>query len=246
MKTIVFLELIDSSLIETAHAATRAGLSYEFQIEDKGIKFAVSGYNEKLPFHVSQLPKGENICLVESFKPNDSYSVVENYYQCEPYSLKKSVILDTIMLILEYPLTKTLEIEEQLGESVYFMSKDVHGILGFTIIVDTESTKHTTQYINNRVDEFLKYASDMLVNMSEQTFEEEKRRLIETKKYDDVKLEDEVDRNWYNEIVDEYYMFDRSKREIEVIKQLTIAEVNEWWKQHIFSDGEQNFRKLSV
>ena len=49
-------------------------------------------------FRVSQIPRGESFCAIESFNKNDSNSVVTNYYQCGSYQIKDSVIIDLLMV----------------------------------------------------------------------------------------------------------------------------------------------------
>ncbi|RZB40351.1 nardilysin-like, partial [Asbolus verrucosus] len=196
-------------------------------------------------FRVIQIPKGESLCKVESFNRNDCNSIVTNYYQSGPFSIRDSVIIEIILLIIQEPLFDTLRTKEQLGYHVYCSIRETYGILGFTITVNAQATKNSTQYVDSRIEKFIKQASDLLVNMSAKSFEETKRDLIKMKQCTDVHLKEEVNRNW-SEIIDDDYIFDRLKQEIKAIEQLKSSEVKKWWEKHSFCGNRNNCRKLSV
>lgn len=148
-------------------------------------------------------------------------------------------------MIIQEPLFDTLRTKEQLGYDVSCSNRDTFGILGFSITVHAQATKNTTEFVENRIEVFIKQASDLLEKMTEEAFETIKNDLIKTKRCVDVHLKEEFNRNW-SEIADEDYMFDRLKQEIAEIEKLKISEVREWWEAHTLSGGKDNFRKLSV
>ncbi|EFA00999.2 Insulin-degrading enzyme-like Protein [Tribolium castaneum] len=196
-------------------------------------------------FRVGQIPNGENYCVLESFNTNDSNSVVTNYYQSGPFSVKNSVIIEILMLIIQEPLFDTLRTKEQLGYDVSCSNRDTFGILGFSITVNAQATKNTTEHVQKRIEAFIQQASDLLKCMTEEAFETTKHDLIKTKRCVDVHLKEEFNRNW-SEIADEDYMFDRLKQEIAEIEKLTLGEVQKWWQAHTLCGSKENFRKLSI
>lgn len=51
-----------------------------------------------LQFKVVQLPKGEKCCRIKGFNKNDTNSIITNYYQSGPFSIRSSVIIEIIMV----------------------------------------------------------------------------------------------------------------------------------------------------
>lgn len=134
--------------------------------------------------------------------------------------------------------------QEQLGYDVSCSSRDTHGILGFSISVHTQADKFNTEYINQRIESFIKQGHKILETMSAATFERTKQDLIKVKNLADVYLAEEVKRNW-DEIVEDHYVFDRQVQEIAIIEKLTQKDIINWWTKYIRAGGEKR-RKLSV
>ncbi|KAF2885664.1 hypothetical protein ILUMI_20515 [Ignelater luminosus] len=201
--------------------------------------------NKRPEITINEIPLGEHCCRVTSFNKTNSNSIITNYYQCGPVTIKDSVILEFIMLLIEEPLFDVLRTKEQLGYSVYCTIRDTYGILGYSVTVNAQAGKHTTEHVDSRIEVFLKHSQKTLKKMSEKKFMQTKKDLIKVKKFVDVDLEDEVDRNW-EEIVNCKNMFDRVKREIEAIENLKIGEVRKWWDRHNIYSKKDSFKKLSV
>ncbi|XP_060528404.1 nardilysin-like [Cylas formicarius] len=196
-------------------------------------------------FKVIKVSKGERCCRIMNINTSDTNSIITNYYQSGPVTLKKSVILELIMLIIEEPLFDILRTKEQLGYHVYCSLRDTFGVLGYTVTVNAQATKNTTDYVDQRIENFLKHTQYLLKQMDQQEFMKMKSNLIKTKQCTDVHLKEEVDRNW-SEITEDNYIFDRLKQEIDLIHTLEANEVREWWDNHnAFGNGE-NFRKLTI
>lgn len=148
-------------------------------------------------------------------------------------------------MLIEEPLFDVLRTKEQLGYSVYCTIRETHGILGYSVTVNAQAGKHTTEHVDSRIEAFLKQSQKILKKMSEKKFMQTKKDLIKVKKFVDVDLEDEVDRNW-EEIVNCKYMFDRVKAEIEAIENLKIGDVRKWWDKHNIYSKKESFKKLTV
>lgn len=149
------------------------------------------------------------------------------------------------MLIIEEPVFDILRTKEQLGYHVYCSLRTTFGILGYTITVNAQATKHSTQYVDERIEEFIKYSKELLDDLTEEQFEQSKSSLIKIKQCVDVHLKEEVDRNW-SEMTDDEYIFDRLNLEINEIKTITLNDLKEWWKRHNLFGDKENFRKLSI
>lgn len=69
----------------------------------------------------------------------------------------------------------------------------------------------------------------MLEDLSDEEFEANKISLIKLKKLDDVEMESENNRHWF-EITSSEYIFDRLDKEAEMIGKLTKQEVQDFYK----------------
>ncbi|KAJ8920211.1 hypothetical protein NQ315_011872 [Exocentrus adspersus] len=196
-------------------------------------------------FRVVQVPKGEKCCRMKGLNETDTNSVITNYYQSGPFSIRSSVIIEIIMLLIEEPLFDILRTKEQLGYHVYCSIRDTFGILGYTVTVNAQANKFSTSYVDKRIEKFLKHARKLLSEMSKEELEQTKGDLIKTKQCLDVHLKEEMDRNW-SEIIYDDYLFDRIAQEIKLIGDISMEEIREWWHKHNEFGNQENFRKLSI
>ncbi|XP_017771798.1 PREDICTED: nardilysin-like isoform X2 [Nicrophorus vespilloides] len=208
------------------------------------------GYDVIMPstypkIRVVEMPKEEHCLRVMSFNPEDCNSYVTNYYQSGPFSVKNSVIIDLIMMIIEEPLFDVLRTKEQLGYNVFCALRDTFGILGFSITVNTQATKHTTGHIDGRIEAFCKHVQKLLKKMTDKKFNQFKRDLIKVKQCSDTLLKEEVSRHW-NEIISRDYMFNRVKLEIKAIEELKASEMKKFWEEHCTHGNRNNLKKLTI
>lgn len=201
---------------------------------------------EDIPkFTVMKLNNGEKCCRIQNFNKGDKNSIITNYYQSDKITNEKSVIVDLIMMVIEEPLFNMLRTKEQLGYSVYCSARDTFGVLGYTITVNTQASKNSTQYVDERIENFLKYTKELLNDLNEVKFEKVKENTIKMKQCIDVHLKEEVDRNW-SEIVSGDYIFNRINEEIEAIRKTDLKTVRSWWESHNSFGKKENFKKLSI
>uniref|UniRef100_A0A6P7FSM8 Nardilysin-like n=1 Tax=Diabrotica virgifera virgifera TaxID=50390 RepID=A0A6P7FSM8_DIAVI len=200
---------------------------------------------EKYPkLSVPQIPLGEKCLFVESFNKKDTNCITSNVYQVGIFSLKDMVLMDTVMRIIDEPCFNTLRTIEQLGYDVSIYGRRVHGILMYRLRVNSQADKYTTQYLDSRIEAFLKQSQKLVDETTVEGLEKIKEDLIKTKQVCDHNLEEEVNRNW-QEITDDDYMFDRAKQEIECIKTIKLGDIKTWWSKHNHFGSQENFRKIS-
>nr|XP_012135647.1 PREDICTED: nardilysin-like [Megachile rotundata] len=192
---------------------------------------------------VAQIPTGTYCCKVKNFNKTDVNSVVMNYYQSGVTSIRLSVIIELIIMIMEEPLFNQLRTLEQLGYHVFCILRDTFNILGYSITVHTQANKYTTEHVDNRIEAFVQMFKGILKEMSEKELESIKEALMKLKLCDDVHLKEEVDRNWV-EITTGNYMFDKIEKELLMIEQITLDDLREWMDSHTLNGN--NLRKLSV
>lgn len=200
---------------------------------------------EDLPkFNVVRVDKGERCCRLKNINPSDTNSVITNYYQSDLYTVENSVIADLIMMAIEEPLFDILRTKEQLGYHVYCSVRDTFGVLGYTVTVNAQASKVSAQYVDERIEEFMKHTKILLDKLKEEEFEQLKDNLIKIKQCVDVHLREEVDRN-FGEITAGEYLFDRIPKEVTAIQNTGLKQVILWWGRHNLFGTQDNFRKIS-
>nr|CAD7600575.1 unnamed protein product [Timema genevievae] len=143
--------------------------------------------------------------------------------ECQMYTDVSSMIVCYQMLmvecqmytdmLMEEPLFNNLRTKEQLGYSISCELRDTFGILGFTISVNTQANKHSADYIDERIEEFLKTFLKFVETLPSEDLKEVRNSIIKLKQSTDLYLREEVTRNWH-EIINQEYVFDRRTKEV--------------------------------
>ncbi|KAJ8666832.1 hypothetical protein QAD02_008494 [Eretmocerus hayati] len=207
------------------------------------LKCGILPVDARPKIQVFEVPRGEKCCQVKNFSPTDCNSVVTNYYQSGIASIKLSVIIELLMMIIEEPLFNQLRTIEQLGYNVFCLLRDTFGVLGYSITVCTQANKFSTEHVDARIENFVKDMIAVLNEMPSDEYNFYKESLIKVKQCTDSHLREEVNRNW-SEIVREEYIFDRYEKEIPEISKVAINDLRQWLCDH--SINGKNFRKLTV
>uniref|UniRef100_A0A3P8UIK5 Nardilysin b (N-arginine dibasic convertase) n=1 Tax=Cynoglossus semilaevis TaxID=244447 RepID=A0A3P8UIK5_CYNSE len=176
-------------------------------------------------FQVVELPQNSHLCKVKSLNKGDANSEVTVYYQMH----------------MEEPCFDFLRTKETLGYQVYPTCRNTSGVLGFSVTVETQATKYSTEFVEAKIEEFLFSFGERLSALSQDAFKTQVTALVKLKECEDAHLGEEVERNWF-EVVTQQYIFDRLNKEIEALKLFTQEELVSWFLQHRGSSG----RKLSV
>lgn len=136
-----------------------------------------------------------------------------------------------------------LRTKEQLGYDVSCSHQNLYGILGYSVTVQTQADKYTTEHVNKRIEDFLLSFNKILKDCSEEDLNDVKEALRKEKQCADIDLEEEVMRNWH-EITSWQYMFDRLEKEVLAIKNIKLQDLREWTAKH--TSCGSNVRKLSI
>ncbi|XP_050498673.1 nardilysin-like isoform X3 [Diabrotica virgifera virgifera] len=200
---------------------------------------------EKYPkLSVPQIPLGEKCLFVESFNKKDTNCITSNLFQLGLFSLQDMVLMDIIMRIIDEPCFNTLRTNEQLGYDVSTYGRREYGVLVYSLHVTSQVNKYSTEYLDSRIEAFLKQSQKLVDETTVEALEKIKEDLIKTKQVCDHNLSEEVYRNWLEIIYDDY-MFDRAKQEVECIKTITLDDIKIWWNKHNHFGSQENFRKIS-
>lgn len=167
--------------------------------------------------------------------------MITNFYQIGPASYRSQVLIELLIVIAQEPLFDILRNKEQLGYDISCLVNDNYGILGYSITVNSQETKYSSEYVEQRIENFRRTLISFIESMPDEDFNATKISLAKMKLNEDTKLSEEVHRNW-NEITIDEYEFDRQYKEVEHLIKITKADLLEFYRMHY---GE-NERKLSI
>ncbi|EDV91988.1 GH24288 [Drosophila grimshawi] len=188
-----------------------------------------------------QLPQGAHYIRCHALNEQDTNTVTTNYYQIGPNSVRLECILDLLMMFVEEPLFDQLRTKEQLGYHVGATVRLNYSIIGYSIMVNSQETNTTASHVEQRIEVFRANMLTILENMPQGDYDHTRDSLIKLKMVADMALGTEFLRNW-TEIVNEKYMFDRRRQQIEVLRTLTAREIIAFLLENEIS----NMRKLSI
>ncbi|XP_062868594.1 nardilysin b isoform X2 [Trichomycterus rosablanca] len=192
-------------------------------------------------FRVVYLPQKHHLCKVQSLNKSDANSEVTVYYQSGLKNLREHALMELLVMHMEEPCFDFLRTKETLGYQVYPTCRNTSSVLGFSVTVETQATKFSTDFVEGKIEEFLVNFGEKMTNLSDEAFQAQVTALIKLKECEDTHLGEEVNRNWF-EVVTQQYVFSRLSKEIEALKQMTKADLVHWYMEHRGAES----RKLSV
>ncbi|XP_076010587.1 nardilysin b [Genypterus blacodes] len=192
-------------------------------------------------FRVVELPQTHHLCKVKSLNKGDANSEVTVYYQSGLKDLRDHALMELMVMHMEEPCFDFLRTKETLGYQVYPTCRNTSGVLGFSVTVETQATKFSTEFVEEKIEEFLLCFGERLSGLNEEAFRTQVTALIKLKECEDAHLGEEVDRNWF-EVVTQQFVFDRLNKEIEALKIFSQQDLVSWFLEH--RNGSS--RKLSV
>nr|XP_016924023.1 nardilysin [Drosophila suzukii] len=188
-----------------------------------------------------QLPLGTNVIRCHALNEQDTNTVITNFYQIGPNTVRVESILDLMMMFVDEPLFDQLRTKEQLGYHVGATVRINYGIAGYSIMVNSQETKTTANYVEGRIEVFRAKMLQILRNLPQDDYDHTRDSLIKLKMVADMALSTEMGRNW-DEIINEDYLFDRRRRQIDVLRTLQKSEIIDF----LLDIDTNNLRKLSV
>jgi insulysin len=147
--------------------------------------------------------------------------------------LKSNALNSVLFAMLRQVAYNTLRTQEQLGYIVFWSSFNIHTILGGAITV--HSPKKEPEFLVHRINAFLESQKERINNLTEEEFEKFRSSEIAKETVKDVTLAEMSNRAW-EEIYDQFYMFDRQEKQISALKEITREELIEYfnalfWKE---------------
>lgn len=185
------------------------------------------------------MPIGNTYLRCKGYSNDDVNTLITNYYQFGPISIRISALLDLLYTIAEEPLFDVLRSKEQLGYDVSCSIRDNHGVLGFSISINSQENKFSVDYIDERIENFRKELLQIIKNLTNDDFNRYKDSLIKAKMVDDNDIEEEITRNWA-EVTSDDYVFDRLQQEINTLRLITQNELIEFYSEN-YGVNERKF-----
>uniref|UniRef100_A0A673JSP3 Nardilysin-like n=1 Tax=Sinocyclocheilus rhinocerous TaxID=307959 RepID=A0A673JSP3_9TELE len=195
-------------------------------------------------FRVVELPQTHHLCKVQSLNKADANSEVTVYYQTGLKNLREHTLMELLVIVflcLNISATTQILFDSFFRYQVYPSCRNTSGVLGFSVTVETQATKFSTDFVEGKIEAFLVSFGEKMVNLSDEAFQTQVTALIKLKECEDTQLGEEVDRNWF-EVVTQQYVFDRLNKEIEVLKNVTKDELVSFFMEHRHASS----RKLSI
>ncbi|RWS11578.1 insulin degrading enzyme-like protein [Dinothrombium tinctorium] len=200
-------------------------------------------YSSTRDLLINELPKGESVLRVKTFNPEERHSVLINYYQIGSLDIKTNCLIELLSVAMEEPLFDTLRTQQGLGYEVSNSPLDTNGIGGLKITVVYETKKYDCDFIDEKVENFIKQFGQKIEQMSKEQFANLVRSRIKCKSVPDLSLMEEVSRNW-NEIVSQNHCFDRLKKEVTCLETISLSEFQRWSLHQMLQFPSR--RKLSI
>ncbi|KYN14390.1 Nardilysin [Trachymyrmex cornetzi] len=189
----------------------------------------------------TQIPLGISYYKIKSINKFDTSSIITNYYQIGVTTIELSTLISLLIYIMND------KIHERLRKDMFAYPivevRDINGILGYFITVYTDADDYTTEYLDKKIDEFLRWFKNDLEKLTEEELDVYKEMFLKSRPQDDANIENAVERNW-KEIVKRTYIFDFHEQEILALKKINVNKLREWLADHI--PNGCNFRKLSL
>jgi len=181
-----------------------------------------------------KLPVGRTVVRHNGFNTNDPNTSIQNYYQIGEITLEKMVMADIIDHIMDEPIFDILRTQWQLGYTVYSEVHDTKGVIGFSVTILTEAGKFDADYIDEKIEEFLKKFHNKLLTLTTKEYETYITSFVKALKQADLTLYDETSRNW-SEISKQEYIFDRRYRKISIAESISIEEITKYYEEHLIN-----------
>eukprot|EP00057_Strongylocentrotus_purpuratus_P032639 XP_788330.4 PREDICTED: nardilysin [Strongylocentrotus purpuratus] len=115
-------------------------ISLEQYLREK-LSFAPIPKSERPVTRVMGVPGGCHTLRWKAYNQSDANTVITNYFQAGPGTVRSLSVLDALMTVMEEPCFNILRTQEQLGYTVNASMRNTFGILGFAISVNTQANK---------------------------------------------------------------------------------------------------------
>jgi len=190
--------------------------------------------DDLLQFRVVKLPKGVSSSSKELSNPQEANSAILLYFQHSDTDLRSTLNIEVLAQYLSEPFFNQLRTIEQLGYLVYTFKQEIRGYCGLSCLI--QSSVGNPQYLAERIHIFFDDIWKKVENLSDQEFKKIVNAVITMKRQKPLKLSEEAKDYWI-EITNKQYIFDRKKKEVEILESLTKTEFIALYKSLLLDEA---------
>ena len=204
----------------------------------------IKAYNSTIALKSTLLPKrhlklNNNTHYIYHEKSNQHQNnAILSYYQFKLQDTEENVRVELLANIFSEKFFYNLRTEEQLGYIVFLQIKRYLGVQGIYFFIQSG---YKPQYLDDRIDNFLKWGSGYLANLTDEEFKTYKESLRVLKCEKPKKLINKSHEYW-SEIMLNFYNFDKRTIEVEALKNVTKQDMIDTFNEYFVL----NKRKLSL
>ena len=172
---------------------------------------------------------------------NNLNSTAICYWQSDKKTedLKLYALNSVLFTVLRHVSYNTLRTQEQLGYVVFCNPSNIRKILGGSILI--HSPKKDPEFLVHRINAFLDSQRNQVDELTEEEFEKFRQSVIATAQVKDINLYEESGRAW-DEVYDQFYMFNRQEKYIEALKDITKDELIDYFQSIFWRD----WRRINI
>ncbi|KAK9803974.1 hypothetical protein WJX72_009535 [[Myrmecia] bisecta] len=189
-----------------------------------------------------KLPQGQASLLSEPVpNPENENSAIVVTYQVGLNQALSNVLAELLVQCAKRDAFHTLRTVEQLGYMVFLSAWWNLSVRSVVFII--QSTAYGAEHLESRVASFVEQYCQTLAEMDDAAFHKQVEELAKDKLEKPKRLRQEAAREW-KEIDEGMLMFDRREREVDALRQLTKADLVDFYKAFVVEAATR--RKLSV
>lgn len=190
-----------------------------------------------------EMPQGETVLRARSLLLNDDNSYIRDFYQIGRDTLRCRCLARLIVAILNPKAYDYLRSREQLGYGVGVTFEEMGRVIGISIIVLSQESKHNYEEVGRKMKVFMdEIATKTIQDLTDDEFESFKDARIKLLSAEDLDLEVDFKRNGY-EITDQEYIFDRNELAVKLTRNFTKSELQDFFKNFT---APEKIHKLSL
>lgn len=184
-----------------------------------------------------KLPPGKSFIRLKSLQENDDNSYIGNIYQIGPKNLKNYAMAKILRQFVDPKTYDYLRSKYQLGYAVGCGIDLTGEIMGFNIVVLSQEHKHRFNAVQIKIDDFIENTiTNAIDELTDEDFGKLKDAHIKELQAEVLTLDAEVTSN-YNEISDEFYLFNRKELSAEITRGISKIEFQQFY--HSFMDRDK-------
>lgn len=170
---------------------------------------------------------------------DDDNSFIGCLYQIGPKNLKNYCMAKILMQFVDPKTYDYLRSKYQLGYAVGCSLDQTGDILSFYIVVLSQEHKHRFNAVQIKIDDFIHNTITTFIDdLGDEEFGKLKDAYVKELQVEVLTLDTEVSHN-YNEIFEEFYLFNRRELMVEITKEITRTQFQEFFHSFIDHDKQR-------